>query len=41
VNENLNDVLSAKLMTEEKLLEKNESLQAQLSQVCMTLFLTW
>jgi hypothetical protein len=37
VTENLNDVLSAKLLMEEELLEKNKSLQTQLREVCITL----
>jgi hypothetical protein len=41
VSENLNEVLSAKLMMEEELLEKNKSLQAQLREVCITLYLSW
>jgi hypothetical protein len=37
VNENLNDVLSAKLTMEEHFLAKNKSLQLQLHEVCVTL----
>ena len=37
MNENLNDVLSAKLTMEEHFLEKNKSLQSQLNEVCVTL----
>jgi hypothetical protein len=39
VNENLNDVLSAKLTMEEELLEKNKLLQTQLHEVCVTYLL--